>query len=303
MESYSYKTKKELCRQAPTGKCCAVAECYGMLLFGNTFSMREIRIVTGNAELGKRIFTLFLLAFKTSFDVMPDEDEKGKQMYAITETSKLDKIFDLFGFTRKKMLAHHVNLGMLEDECCRTGFVRGAFLTGGAVTDPKKSYHLELVTAHYNVSRQTYSLLLEMDFSPKETSRSGNYIVYFKQSEAIADFLTLLGAPTHATQLMLEKIEKDMRNAVNRKVNCDTANVTKMIDAAETQISAIEKIKSEGAFETLPEKLKQAAQLRLENPQSAIKELGELATPPVSKSCMNHRIRKLTEISLTFNGS
>jgi len=300
VESYSYKTKVELCRQTPMKECCAVAECYGMLLFGNTFSMREIRIVTGNAVLGKRIVALFVLAFKVSFDIMPDEDETGKQAYSITDTVKIDRIFEIYGFSKDKMLAHNVNLGVLEENCCRMSFIRGAFLTGGAVTDPAKSYHLELVTDHYNVSRQTYSLLLDMDFSPKETSRGGNYIIYFKQSAAIEDFLTLIGAPIHAMQLMSAKIEKDMRNSVNRKVNCDTANVTKIVDAAAAQISAIEKIKRAGLFEKLPEKLRQAAELRLENPDSAIKELGDISVPPVTKSCMNHRIRNILKFSLTI---
>jgi len=271
-----------------------------MLLYGNTFNLREIRIVTGNTVLGKRIVALFLLAFKISFDMMPDEDESGKQIYSITDSAKIDRIYELYGFSKDKMLAHNVNLGVLEDECCRTSFVRGAFLTGGAVTDPSKSYHLEIVTAHYNVSRQTYSLLIDMEFSPKETSRGGNYIIYFKQSAAIEDFLTLIGAPIHAMQLMSAKIEKDIRNTVNRKVNCDTANVSKIVDASAMQIAAIEKIMRAGAFENLSERLQQVAKLRIENPESAIKELAEMSTPPVTKSCMNHRMRKLIEISLTF---
>jgi len=295
--SYSYNTKAELCRLTPENNCCAIAECYGMLLYGNTFTVREIRIVTGNKVLGKRIVDMFLAAFKTSFDIMPDEDEPGKQAYIISDPDKISRIFEIYGFSKESLLAHHVNLGVLESECCIKSFIRGAFLTGGAVTDPAKSYHLELVTDHFNVSRQTYSLLLEMDFSPKETSRSGNYIIYFKQSAAIEDFLTFIGAPIHAMELMSAKIEKDVRNTVNRKVNCDTANVTKTVDAAAIQIEIIERIKASGLFEALPDKLKQAAELRVENPELSIKELAEVSVPPVTKSCMNHRMRKLAEIS------
>jgi len=296
--SFSYNTKIELCKIIQENNCCAIAECYGMLLYGNTFSMREIRIVTGNKFLGKRIVDMFLAAFKTSFDVMPDEEEGGKQAYIITEPGKISHIFDTFGYSKENLLAHHVNLAVLEDECCIKSFIRGAFLAGGAVTDPTKSYHLELVTDYYNVSRQMYSLLLEVEFSPKETSRSGNYIIYFKQSAAIEDFLTFIGAPIHAMELMSAKIEKDVRNTVNRKVNCDTANVTKTVDAASDQIERINKIINAGAFEKLPEKLKQAAELRIENPELSIKELAEVSTPPVTKSCMNHRMRRLAEISL-----
>jgi len=271
-----------------------------MLLYGNTFNMREIRIVTGNKILGKRIVALFLSAFKTSFDIMPDEDESGKQAYVITASGKISRIFEAYGFNKENLLAHHVNLGVLEDECCSKSFIRGAFLTGGAVTDPSKSYHLEIVTAHFNVSRQTYSLLLESGFSPKETSRSGNYIIYFKQSSAIEDFLTYIGAPIHAMKIMSAKIEKDVRNTVNRKVNCDTANVTKTVDASAAQIEAIDRIKAAGEFEAMPEKLRQTAVLRVDNPELSIKELAEMADPPVTKSCMNHRMRKLAEISLAL---
>ena len=295
--SFSYNTKDELCRVPMDENCCKIAECYGMLLYGNTFSIREIRIVTGNKALGKRLVSLFLSAFKTSFDIMPDEDEAGKQAYVIKDSGKIGRIFEIFGFSKENLLAHHVNLGVLENECCVKSFVRGVFLTGGAVTDPSKSYHLELVTDHFNVSRQTYSLLLEAGFTPKETSRSGNYIIYFKQSAAIEDFLTYIGAPIHAMELMSAKIEKDVRNTVNRKVNCDTANVSKTVDAAAVQIEKINSIKALGAFESMPEKLKQAAILRVENPELSIKELAEIANPPVTKSCMNHRMRKLVEIS------
>jgi len=301
--SYSYNTKTELCRLTPENACCAKAECYGMLLYGNTFNKREIRIVTGNNVLGKRIVDLFLIAFTTAFDIMPDDEESGKQAYVITDSLKISRIFEMFGFSKENLLAHHVNLGVLEDECCRRSFIRGAFLTGGAVTDPAKSYHLELVTAHYNVSRQTYSLLLEMGFSPKETSRSGTYIIYIKQSTGIEDFLTYIGAPIHAMALMSAKIEKDVRNTVNRKVNCDTANVTKTVEAATTQIEAIEKIKAAGAYQALPERLKQTAELRIENPELSIKELADTSTPPVSKSCMNHRLRKLLEVAETVKNN
>lgn len=297
--TFSYNTKVELCKSPCERECCAKAECYGMLLFGNTFNMREIRIITAMPQLGSRIVSLFLRAFGTSFDIMPDEEEQGKQAYVINQTGKLNRIFETYGFSKDTMLAHYVNLGVLEEDCCRAAFVRGVFLTGGAVTSPEKSYHLELVTAHYNVSKQTYALLLDMGFSPKEAARSGHYIIYFKQSSSIEDFLTLVGAPIHAMEMMSTKIEKDMRNSVNRKVNCDTANVTKTVDASYEQISAIETIKSAGMFEALSGKLKQAAELRVDNPELSIQELAEISTPPVTKSCMNHRMRKLAQIAKT----
>ena len=295
--SFSHNTKTELCRLTLGSKCCAIAECYGMLLYGNTFSVREIRIVTGNRLLGMRLAEQFSHAFSTSFDMTPDEGKGGKQAYIINDPDKMEMIFETYGFSRESMVALHVNLGVLEEECCRRSFIRGTFLTGGAITNPEKSYHLELVTDHFNVSRETYSLLLDIGFFPKEISRAGNYIIYFKQSSAIEDFLTLIGAPIAAMELMSAKIEKDIRNIVNRKVNCDTANVSKTVDAAAAQIEAIRKIESGGNFESLTEKLKQTALLRLQNPELSISELAEMSTPPVTKSCLNHRLRKLVELS------
>jgi DNA-binding protein WhiA len=295
--SFSFDTKTELCRLAQTERHCAVAECYGVLLYCNTFSAKEIRIVTGNGMLGQRLAELFMYAFSIDFDILPDKTETGKQTYIINEKNKLREIFETYGYSLENMLAHHVNLGVLEEDCCRRSFVRGAFLAGGGVINPTKSYHLELVTAYYNVSRQTYSLLLEMEFLPKETARSGNYIIYFKQSSAIEDFLTLIGAPIAAMELMSAKIEKDVRNSVNRRVNCDTANVSKTVDAAATQIMAIEKITESGLIDSLSDKLKQTAILRLQNPELSIKELAEISIPPVTKSCLNHRLRKLIEFA------
>jgi len=268
-----------------------------MLLYGNTFSAHEIRIITENQSLGARLEAQFMRAFSIEFDILPDDEKKGKRSYVINDTGKLSCVFETYGFSRDNLLSHHVNLGVLEEECCRRSFIRGAFLTGGAITNPAKSYHLELVTDHRGVSRQTYSLLLDMGFAPKETMRVGNQIIYFKQSSAIEDFLTTIGAPIQAMELMSAKIEKDMRNTVNRKVNCDTANVAKTVDAAAAQIEAIEKIEATGGLATLPEKLRQTAQLRLENPELSLAELAEISTPPVTKSCLNHRIRKIVELS------
>ena len=299
--AFSYDTKSELCRTAPDSGCCALAECYGLLLYGNTFTSREVRIITGNENLGKRLIERFSRAFAVDFDAFPQAGRAGKQAYVISDPEKLSRIFQAYGFSPGSLLAHHVNLSVLEEECCRRSFVRGAFLAGGAITDPVKSYHLELVTDHFNVSRETYSLLLEMGFSPKETSRGGNYIIYLKQSSGIEDFLTMIGAPLHAMELMSAKIEKDMRNSVNRKVNCDTANVAKTVDASVAQVEAIRRILNAGAFESLPEKLRHTAHLRLMNPEMSIMELAEISTPPVTKSCLNHRLRRLVELSGRLN--
>ena len=177
------------------------------------------------------------------------------------------------------------------------GLPPGAFLAGGSVTDPMKGYHLELSTSHYHVGRELPALLREAGFEPKETQRKGSRVVYFKQSHHIEDFLTWLGAPVSAMAVMNAKLERDLQGRVNRQVNCDSANLDKTVAAAREQLAAIERLRESGRLETLPDKLQEAAVLRLENPELNLSQLGALCDPPVSKSALNHRMRKLMELA------
>ncbi len=299
--SFASDTKYELCKLPIIRKCCALAEAYGILLYCNTFSDREIKIVTENKALSSRLPKLFDKVFGCVFDLKPSEEEpEGKRVFAIYDRGKISGIFQLFGYDVQKGFAHHVNFGVLEDDCCKAAFIRGAFLAGGSVTDPGKRYHLELVTDHYNVNRETYSILVELGFEPKIVSRSGNYIAYFKQSETIEDLLTTMGAPLAAMEVMNAKVEKDMRNSINRRVNCDTANLGKMVNASMEQVEAIKRLEASGSFENLTERLKETARLRLSNPEASIAELAAMSDPPVTKSCLNHRLRKIVELSDQF---
>ena len=175
--SFSSDVKKELCRGEVTRTCCAVAECYGALLYCNTFRTNEIKLVTASREVTSRLPKLVKSAFGLEFDRIADGGEGGKGVLQITDREKLTKIFDAFGGDIDNTPVHHVNFAMLEDQCCRVSFLRGAFLAGGSVTDPEKRYHMELVTSHYNVSRETYALLLELGFEPQEPVRSGNRVM------------------------------------------------------------------------------------------------------------------------------
>ena len=165
------------------------------------------------------------------------------------------------------------------------------------MTDPQKGYHLELATTHRSVSRELTALLLEMGYSPKEATRKANYITYFKQSEAIEDLLTAIGAPVSAMELMNAKAEKRLRNGVNRRVNCEAANVDKTVDAALEQRRAIQVLRQAGVLDTLSPKLREAAQLREENPELSLSQLADLCDPPVTKSSLSHRLRKLIALS------
>lgn len=298
MHSFAYKVKSELCRSHVQRSCCARAEAYGVLLYCNTFNSREIRIITENPEFAARLPRLFKRAFDLKFDRVPEEGSRhGKLVFQITEQEKLEKIVNLLGYDLKQNLVLHVNFGILEDECCRASFLRGAFLAGGSVTDPEKRYHLELTTSHAQASREMSALLTEMGFLPRSVMRGGNSVTYFKQCEHIEDLLTTIGAPAAAVEMMTTKLEKELVNNANRAMNCDMANVNKTLDAAMEQCEAIEILRDAGRLELLPKQIQETALLRLQYPELSLLQLAERCDPPVTKSCMNHRMRKIMEIA------
>ena len=294
--SFSYEAKLELCREPVQRLCCARAEAYGILLYCNAFTADLVRITTESRDLAERLPRLMKKVFGFSFDQEPEESA-GKLLFVMESQEKIHKMFAQFGLSAARDVTLHVNYGMLEEDEERLAFLRGAFLSGGSVTDPAKRYHLELTTSHYKVSREACALLLDAGFSPKETTRGGNSILYFKQSDMIEDFLTAIGAPVCAMGVMEAKVEKDLRNGINRRVNCETANLTKVVDASIEQVAAIRKLQKQGRLKELPPKLRETAKLRLDNPEATLQELAAMQDPPVSKSAMNHRMRKLVALA------
>lgn len=295
--SFSANVKSELCRPEVEKGCCALAEALGVLLFANTFSADAIRIVTESREFAVRLPRLFHKALGVRFDVLPEKDAVGKLTLAITDADKIARVFELCGFSAQTSVSLHVNFALLEKDCCRRAFLRGAFLAGGSVTDPEKRYHLELSTTHMKVSRETETLLREMDLEAKQTERKGSHVLYYKQSDAIEDFLALIGAGVSAMAVMSAKIEKDWRNGANRKTNCDSANVDKAVAAAGEQLAVLQKLEEAGVFDSLPQKLLETVHLRRENPEATLVELAELHEPPITKSAVNHRLRKLASMA------
>ena len=295
--SFAYDVKAELCRVPLSRGCCAVAEGCGVLLYASTFSAGEVRIVTENDEFAARLPRLFQKAFGIKFDELPGEHKGGKLVLRITREEKLDAIWRALGYDRRAHFALHLNFALLEEECCRASFLRGAFLAGGSVTDPQKRYHLELATSHVQAGREVEALLRDMGFEPKNVMRQSNLITYFKSSEHIADLLTLIGAPGRALEIVSAKIEKEMRNTVNRRVNCDAANLDKTVTAAYEQVEAFTRLTESGAINELPVKLQEVAVARLLQPELTLSELAATFDPPLTKSCLNHRIRKLMEIA------
>ena len=292
--SFSADVKQELCRAPMSRKCCAQAEAYGILLYCNTFAANEVRIITESDALAQRLPGLFKKAFHITFDRLPDGE--GKHIFLIQDPEKLEVIRQVFG-GEQRALALHINYGVLEENCCRIAFLRGAFLSGGSVTDPQKGYHLELSTTHQSVSREMVALMRDLDLEPKDAPRKGNSVIYFKQSDRIEDFLTSIGAPISAMEVMNAKLEKDLRGSVNRRINCDTANLDKAVEAAMVHIEAIRTLEEKGVLDTLPEKLREVALLRREHPADTLIQLAGRCDPPITKSALNHRLRKLVELS------
>ena len=296
--SFSAGAKAEICKIFPGRDCCALAQCFGILLYCNSFTSSGIKIITESRDFALLLPKLFKRTFNLNFDVFPSMEAPGKLIFQIIDEEKIEIIMDAFGFDSADTLALHVNLPLVEDDCCKAAFLRGVFLAGGSVTDPEKGYHIEIATTHKSVSAETYMLMHEsMDFYPKAAQRSGGYVLYLKQSDLITDFLTFLGAPVSAMGIMEAKLEKELNNKVNRRCNCDDANTSKVVEAAQEQLAAIRVLKERGVLHKLPQKLQQAAIARENNPESALSELAGMMEPPITKPAMNHRLKKLVQMA------
>ena len=292
--SFSSAARTEICRELPHKPCCARAECFGILLFCNSFQDSGIKIITESREFACILPKLFKKAFDLDFDSYPSLAAPGKLAFQIWEKDKMARIMDAFGFSVGDTLALHVNYPVVEEDCCKVSFLRGAFLAGGSVTDPGKGYHMELATSHQCVARETELIIREvMDFAPKTALRGGAQVLYLKQSEQISDFLTCLGAPVAAMGIMEARLEKELNNKVNRRCNCDDANTSKVVEAAQEQLSVIRILREKGILDGLPEKLKQAALAREQNPSASLTELAAMMEPPITKPAMNNRMKKL----------
>lgn len=298
--SFGLTIKREFCENSfhTRKNCCHVAEAFGVLLFCNTFTANEIRISTACYEFAQRLPPLFLAAFSLKFDVTPDIDTKksGKFLFTMTDSEKINHIHEVLGYT-KEHIACHINLGVLEEHCCQQAFVRGAFLAGGSATDPEKSYYLAFSTSHSVVSRELSALLYEKNFQPKLTQRNGHYICYFKQLNLIYGFLMAFSAINSGENLKKIADMKMITSSVNRQVNCDAANLGKAVNAAQEQIQAIKQLEKLGILQNLPLKLQETALLRSNHPDCTLTELAEYFSPPISKSALNHRLRKLSALA------
>lgn len=295
--TFTGETKELLCRTSLDKACDIRAEAYGFLLFATAFSHREIRHITESKMLARRVQLLFGKAFGLGVE-MKRAAVNGKYVLLLEDRAQIGKVMGAFGLEQNRS-ALQINRALLEEECCRNAFLRGVFLASGTVAEPTRRYHLEIVTPHQTLCSEMTSLLLDMSLEPKQTERGAYNVLYFKQSERIEDFLTRIGAPGPAMQVMNAKVEKEVRNQINRQVNCEAANISKTSAASVVHCEAIRKLERSGELEKLPDELRHTAQLRMEHPEMSLANLASLFDPPLNRASLNYRLKRLVTLSET----
>lgn len=293
--TFAASVKEELCSVPLERECCATAECYGFLLFSKQVDASGIVFQTEYKNVARRYRELLRVVCGVSALLISPDRRGGNHTVSVPSASSL-RVLERFGHTGQE-LSLRLNRANLEQECCYGAFLRGAFLACGTLSNPERDYHLEFFLPRRKLAEDLCVLLREMDLPFKVTSRRGAAVAYCKESEHIEDLLTMMQATQSTLRLMNIKIYKDVRNRVNRVTNCETANLTKTVEAVRRQTQAIERLQRVGMLPTLPAALQEAARLRLENPELSLSELGAMMSPPLSRSGMNHRLQKLMELA------
>ncbi|MGN1452236.1 MAG: DNA-binding protein WhiA [Eubacteriales bacterium] len=295
--SFSSEVKSELCKIQPGKPCCALAELYGMVLYASQLSDREIRIYTANPRLSRKVTQLSAEVMGEALPWEISAGSGGRKSVALTDTRAVRKLCEKFDYDCSAQVAWHLNGWHVIEDCCRAAFLRGIFLTGGYVAEPENGYSLELSGTHAALTREMSALLGEMDLPPGFVKRRDEHVLYYKDGDSIERFLTKAGAHRSVIRLMEARVIRDMRNRINRKVNCETSNLLRTVEKAGDQIDAIDAISSAGKLSELDPGLREAARLRRENPEASLAELAAMCEPPISKSGFNHRMRKLASIA------
>ena len=295
--SFSYNVKAEIIDKInSTHKADACL--MGLLCCCNELSDKNILFLTENVQV-KDFFVrnvCRILGDEDTVNVNSAERKGGVTLYSLTVPDKEQRIYllDYFGMDESRRLTEEY----LPKDKYFPQLAAGIFLACGSVNDPNKKYHMEFVMPTLDLCNDFGLLLIERHgIIPKHVERKGAQIMYIKESENIIDMLTLMGATMSSIELMHVKMEKDMRNKINRAMNCDNANIDKTIRAAERQIADIELIEQTMGLSSLPDNLREIAEIRLENPDYNLKQLGEELSPPISRSGANHRLQKLSEIA------
>ncbi len=300
--SFSGMVKEELSRQISPARHCRIAEAAALLCAaGRITSEGNLRLQTENATVVRKSFTLLQKTFNIETEIAVRESRQMKKgnVYFV-EIRDPDEIRNILQGTKLS-----VNRGALcsdntlitQQSCCKRAFIRGAFLASGSISDPEKGYHFEIVCPDLKKAEQLQELIHSFQIDAKIVLRKKSYVVYVKEGAQIVDMLAVMEANVALMNLENIRILKEMRNSVNRKVNCETANINKTVNAAVKQIEDIRLIESRMGFHSLNDGLAEIAELRLQYPEATLKELGMMLSPQVGKSGVNHRLRKLSEIA------
>ena len=288
MKSFSLITKEAICKNIPSKPCCIDAEIMGFLLFSGRVSRDGITVNSESDEILKHFAVLVKRSCRTAVLV-----EKTKNGYTCLLPHK--KLIDMI--LRYETTEKSLSELYLPDECCRYAFLKGAFLSGGILVDPTKNYNLEFISTTEGVQKDFGIFLDEMGFEFKKAKRRSSFVLYSKQSDTICDVLTAVGAYSAQMEILNVKIEKEMRNDWNRLFNSENANFDKVVTAAVRQIRAIEKIENTIGLDSLSDDLREIAILRLENKDLSLEALGEKLEPKLSKSGVNHRMKKILDMA------
>lgn len=311
--SFSSTVKNELCRLENINSCCLLSELAAVICLNGTAAPASaggynIRITTENAAFARRIFSSIKKMCDIYAEVTIRKSRRLKKhasyMLFITPAAGSEKLLEKAGVTVREAsdggrAAGLVLSGkdMFRRQCCRKAFLRGAFLAGGSISDPEKTYHLELTSRTRTQARVLAIIMEYFKLRARIILRKGSYVTYLKEGENIVDFLNIVGAHNALMELENVRIVKDMRNNVNRIVNCETANLGKTVNASLRQVENIRYIASNIGFDKLPASLRDIAALRLEHSSASLAELGQLLSPSLGKSGVNHRLRKLDAIA------
>lgn len=308
--SFSSAVKEELSKQMPTPRHCQIAELAAIFgLCGRvTFDEDErisLKIHTENLSVARKYFTLLKKSFNINTDVSVRRNTffKKSRLYVLTVTddSTARKILQA---TRLMTLDGSISENFISDQqlivqnpCCKRAFLRGSFLAAGSVSDPNKAYHFEIVCQSEDKAEQLRQLMSQFDIEGKVILRKRYYVLYLKEGTQIVDMLNVMEAHNSLMEMENVRILKEMRNSVNRRVNCETANINKTVTAAVKQAEDITLIQNTIGFSDLTDALQEIASLRLEYPEASLVELGNMLSSPVGKSGVNHRLRKLSTIA------
>ena len=299
--SFSHRTKEEIAAHIPECACCVHAMTYGMLLFSREFSARGVSIMTDHDCVA--VLYAELLRRTCGVEAEIKVSDAGKHTVSVARQD-IPRVLSVFSVTGNEAVIR-INRSNLRNEspgeegmnCCHNAFFKGAFLACGTVSDPQKSYHLEFVVPYRTLSYDLLKLLTESGVKAKHMVRRYVHVIYIKDSECIEDLLHLMGASLSAFEITNIKIFKNFRNVSNRRTNFDEANTSRVAAAACAQLYAIRSLRESGAFTLLDPELQMIAEAREENPDASLAELAAMVSPPMTRSAMNHRLKKLVACS------